>query len=62
MTGSDHIIVIMGTLFDISQFKWAEGVQRRRIEEALEAKRQQEKYRRSLVSLNTANIGTVLLT
>jgi hypothetical protein len=52
----------MGTLFDISQFKWAEGVQRRRIEEALEAKRQQEKYRRSLVSLNTANIGTVLLT
>jgi hypothetical protein len=35
----------MGILFDISQFKWAESVQRRRIEEALEAKRQQEKYR-----------------
>jgi len=35
---------IMGTLFDISQFKWAESVQRRRIDEALEAKRQQEKY------------------
>lgn len=34
---------IMGTLFDISQFKWAESVQRRRMEEALEAKRQQEK-------------------
>jgi len=34
----------MGTLFDISQFKWAESVQRRRIDEALEAKRQQEKY------------------
>lgn len=34
----------MGTLFDISQFKWAEDVQRRRIEEAWEAKRQQEKY------------------
>jgi hypothetical protein len=33
----------MGTLFDISQFKWAESVQRRRIDEALEAKRQQEK-------------------
>jgi hypothetical protein len=40
----------MGILFDISQFKWAESVQRRRIEEALEAKRQQEKYLyRSLV-------------
>jgi PAS domain S-box-containing protein len=37
-------IGIMGTLFDISQFKWAESVQRRRIEEAWEAKRQQEKY------------------
>jgi hypothetical protein len=34
---------IMGTLFDISHFKWAESVQRRRVEEALEAKRQQEK-------------------
>ena len=38
------VLGIMGTLFDISQFKWAESVQRRRIEEALEAKRQQEKY------------------
>jgi PAS domain S-box-containing protein len=35
---------IMGTLFDIGQFKWAESVQRRRVEEALESKRQQEKY------------------
>ncbi|RMZ73393.1 histidine kinase hhk13p [Pyrenophora seminiperda CCB06] len=35
---------IMGTLFDISQFKWAESVQRRRIEEAWEAKRQQENF------------------
>ncbi|KAL5113421.1 hypothetical protein ACEQ8H_008689 [Pleosporales sp. CAS-2024a] len=35
---------IMGTLFDISQFKWAERVQRRRIDEALEAKRQQENF------------------
>lgn len=34
----------MGTLFDISQFKWAESVQHRRVKEALEAKRQQEKY------------------
>ncbi|KAL7774419.1 hypothetical protein CFE70_005331 [Pyrenophora teres f. teres 0-1] len=41
---SGKVISIMGTLFDISQFKWAESVQRRRIEEAWEAKRQQEKY------------------
>lgn len=41
---SGNVISVMGTLFDISQFKWAESVQRRRIEEALEAKRQQEKY------------------
>ncbi|KAF2029760.1 hypothetical protein EK21DRAFT_100980 [Setomelanomma holmii] len=38
------VISIMGTLFDISQFKWAESVQRRRVEEALEAKRQQENF------------------
>ncbi|KAI4707101.1 hypothetical protein J4E89_008040 [Alternaria sp. Ai002NY15] len=38
------VISIMGTLFDISQFKWAESVQRRRIHEALEAKRQQENF------------------
>ncbi|EOA83727.1 uncharacterized protein SETTUDRAFT_155095 [Exserohilum turcica Et28A] len=41
---SGKVISIMGTLFDISQFKWAESVQRRRIEEALEAKRQQENF------------------
>lgn len=34
----------MGTLFDISHFKWAESMQRRGTEEALEAKRQAEKY------------------
>jgi hypothetical protein len=34
----------MGTLFDISHFKWADSVQRQRVEEVLEAKRQQEKY------------------
>lgn len=45
-----RFVGIMGTLFDISQFKWAESVQRRRIEEALEAKRQQEKYAFSLPS------------
>ncbi|EUC42938.1 hypothetical protein COCMIDRAFT_28511 [Bipolaris oryzae ATCC 44560] len=41
---SGKVISIMGTLFDISQFKWAEDVQRRRIEEAWEAKRQQENF------------------
>ncbi|KAJ4363008.1 hypothetical protein N0V83_010126 [Neocucurbitaria cava] len=41
---SGKVISIMGTLFDISQFKWAESVQRRRIKEALEAKRQQENF------------------
>ncbi|KAL1800773.1 hypothetical protein ACET3X_001115 [Alternaria dauci] len=41
---SGKVISIMGTLFDISHFKWAENVQRRRIDEALEAKRQQENF------------------
>ncbi|KAF2398549.1 hypothetical protein EJ06DRAFT_480218 [Trichodelitschia bisporula] len=35
---------VMGVLTDISQWKWAEGVQRERVEEALEAKRQQENF------------------
>ncbi|KAF2684266.1 hypothetical protein K458DRAFT_487227 [Lentithecium fluviatile CBS 122367] len=39
-----NVISIMGTLFDISQFKWAEGMQRRRVDEALEAKRHQENF------------------
>ena len=38
-----NIISIFGTLSDISRFKWAEDIQRTRIEEALEAKRKQEK-------------------
>jgi PAS domain S-box-containing protein len=38
-----NIVSIFGTLTDITRFKWAEDVQRTRIEEALEAKRQQEK-------------------
>ena len=45
----------MGTLFDISQFKWAESVQRRRIDEALEAKRQQEKYAALLCSYSNSH-------
>lgn len=35
---------IMGTMTDISQLKWAEAVQKTRIEEALESKRQQENF------------------
>jgi hypothetical protein len=46
---TDNAIGIMGILFDVSQFKWAESVQRRRIEEALEAKRQQEKCEATLL-------------
>jgi PAS domain S-box-containing protein len=37
------VVSVMGTIFDISHFRWAESVQRQRVEEALEAKRQQEK-------------------
>jgi hypothetical protein len=47
---TNHSIGIMGILFDISHFKWAESVQHRRIEEALEAKRQQEKCQPSPLS------------
>lgn len=35
---------VQGAMFDISSLKWAETVQRRRVEEALEAKRQQEHF------------------
>lgn len=38
-----NVVSIMGTLTDISAFVWAEDIQRTRVEEALEAKRQQEK-------------------
>lgn len=38
-----NVVSIFGTLSDISRFKWAEEIQRTRIEEALEAKRKQEK-------------------
>jgi hypothetical protein len=48
---------IMGTLFDISQFRWAENVQRQRVEEALEAKRQQEKYSPPLQLLKEETIN-----
>ncbi|KAI0590851.1 BaeS Signal transduction histidine kinase [Pyrenophora tritici-repentis] len=35
---------IMGTMTDISQLKWAEAIQKSRVEEALESKRQQENF------------------
>lgn len=41
-----NVISIFATMSDISRFKWAEDIQRTRIEEALEAKRKQEKYTR----------------
>lgn len=38
------VIAIAGTLIDISQLKWAESVQKQRVEEAIEAKRQQDNF------------------
>jgi PAS domain S-box-containing protein len=35
---------IIGTLTDVSQLKWAEAMQKTRVEEALESKRQQENF------------------
>jgi hypothetical protein len=58
VTISNDITGIMGILFDISQFKWAESVQRRRVEEALEAKRQQEKYWFALLVATTKVTNT----
>lgn len=35
---------IIGILIDISRLKWAESIQKARVEEAVEAKRQQERF------------------
>lgn len=35
---------IMGTMTDVSQMAWAEAIQKNRVEEALESKRQQENF------------------
>jgi signal transduction histidine kinase len=35
---------IIGTLTDVSQLKWAEAIQKSRVDEALESKRQQENF------------------
>ncbi|KAH4933297.1 hypothetical protein HBI88_052490 [Parastagonospora nodorum] len=39
-----QVVSVMGTLTDVSQLKWAEAIQRSRVEEALESKRQQENF------------------
>jgi hypothetical protein len=39
----DGSIKEIGTMCDISRYKWAENAQKRRAQEALESKRQQEK-------------------
>lgn len=41
------IVSIMGSIADISQIKWAQGMQARRLEEAEETRRQQNKYVKS---------------
>ena len=38
------VVAVAGTLSDISHLKWAESVQKRRTDEAIEAKRQQENF------------------
>lgn len=42
-----NIKEIMGTMSDVSRYKWAESVQKQRVDEVLELKRQQEKYESS---------------
>jgi PAS domain S-box-containing protein len=39
-----NVISVTGTLTDVSRLKWAEAIQRSRVEEALESKRQQENF------------------
>ncbi|KAF1944026.1 hypothetical protein EJ02DRAFT_399475 [Clathrospora elynae] len=39
-----NMISTIGTLTDVSQLKWSEAIQKTRVEEALESKRQQENF------------------
>jgi hypothetical protein len=39
-----HLKSVFGSITNISQQKWAEGFQKRRMEEAIEMKRQQENF------------------
>lgn len=41
---NNNIVGLLGCLVDISELKWAEGIQKTRFDEALEAKRQQENF------------------
>jgi signal transduction histidine kinase/DNA-binding response OmpR family regulator len=40
----DQLASLFGTITDISQQKWAEGIQKRRVEEAVELKKAQERF------------------
>lgn len=44
LDANGDVTVIQGAIFDISSLKWAETVQKVRVEEALEAKRAQEQF------------------
>jgi PAS domain-containing protein len=46
---------IMGTMTEITQLKWAEAVQKSRVEEALESKRQQENF----IDMTSHEVGAV---
>jgi PAS domain-containing protein len=39
-----QVTTVAGCITDVSQLKWAEAIQRSRVEEALESKRQQENF------------------
>jgi hypothetical protein len=57
--GSVH--AVLGTMTEISKYKWAESVEKSRKEEAIEAKRQQEKYGIPFPFLPVINICEVHL-
>lgn len=48
----NEVIAVQGALFDVSSLKWAETVQKVRVENALEAKRQQEQVSSLFFSLS----------
>lgn len=55
--GTDNAFHRIGTLTDISHLKFAEGVQRLRIEQAIESKRQQENF----IDMTSHEICSILL-
>ncbi|KAK5119308.1 hypothetical protein LTR85_007664 [Meristemomyces frigidus] len=44
LSADGTVTAVAGTLTDISQLKWAESMQKQRIDEAIEAKRQQDNF------------------